>query len=150
MNAGKCVRILTFPSLLVILVVCCAVGESAPQTESSTSVAARSSPAGTVADEKRASEYVGSETCKNCHEEIYDGSEKTPHWKTTLNKLGGPSTQGCEGCHGPGKAHVDGGGDVTKIFTFKNVPTKAIVDRCLSCHAGGTLKYRPRQGTRST
>ncbi len=28
-----------------------------------------------------------------------------------------------------------GGGDVTKIFTFKNVSTKAINDRCMTCHA---------------
>jgi DmsE family decaheme c-type cytochrome len=81
---------------------------------------------------------VGAETCKTCHEDIYNSWAKTPHWKTTLNKLGGPSKQGCEGCHGPGKAHVDGGGDVTKIFTFKNVSAKTISDRCLTCHAGGT------------
>ena len=49
-----------------------------------------------------ASKYVGAETCKTCHEEIYNSWEKTPHWKTTLNKKGGPSKQGCEGCHGPG------------------------------------------------
>ena len=49
-----------------------------------------------------ASQYVGSDTCKTCHEGIYNAWEKTPHWKTTLNKEGGPSQQGCEGCHGPG------------------------------------------------
>src|SRR5580658_4891755 len=62
-----------------------------------------------------ASDYVGSETCKACHEDIYDSWEKTPHWKTTLDTKGGPSRQGCESCHGPGAAHVAGGGDVTKI-----------------------------------
>jgi len=85
-----------------------------------------------------ASQYVGSDTCKTCHEEIYNNWAKTPHWKTTLNKLGGPAKQGCEGCHGPGKAHVEGGGDITKIFTFKNASTHEIDQRCLSCHAGGT------------
>jgi DmsE family decaheme c-type cytochrome len=90
------------------------------------------------ADATNASGYVGTETCKTCHEDVYNNWEKTPHWKTTLDKRGGPSKQGCEGCHGPGKAHVDGGGDVTKIFTFKNVSAKAVNDRCLTCHAGGT------------
>ncbi len=84
------------------------------------------------------SDYVGADTCKTCHEEIYKGWEKTPHWKTTLDTKGGPSHQGCEGCHGPGAAHVAGGGDVTKIFTFKDASTKEINERCLSCHAGGT------------
>ncbi len=83
-------------------------------------------------------QYLGSETCKTCHEDIYNGWEKTPHWKTTLDTKGGPSHQGCEGCHGPGSAHVEGGGDVTKIFTFKDASTKEITDRCLTCHAGGS------------
>ena len=82
-------------------------------------------------------QYLGSETCKTCHEDIYNGWEKTPHWKTTLDTKGGPSHQGCEGCHGPGAAHVAGGGDITKIFTFKDASTKEINDRCMTCHAGG-------------
>ncbi len=82
--------------------------------------------------------YLGAEVCKTCHEDIYDNWEKTPHWKTTLDTKGGPSHQGCESCHGPGSAHVAGGGDITKIFTFKNASTKEINDRCLTCHAGGT------------
>jgi len=84
-----------------------------------------------------AAQYVGAETCKTCHEDLYNSWAKTAHWKTTLNKEGGPAKQGCEGCHGPGKAHVDGGGDVTKIFTFKNA-SAAVSERCLSCHAGGS------------
>src|ERR1700727_1953669 len=82
-------------------------------------------------------EYLGSEVCKTCHEDIYNNWEKTPHWKTTLDTKGGPSHQGCEGCHGPGSAHVAGGGDITKIFVFKDAPTKDINAHCLACHAGG-------------
>ena len=81
---------------------------------------------------------MGSEVCKTCHEDIYNNWEKTPHWKTTLDTKGGPSHQGCESCHGPGSAHVAGGGDITKIFRFENASTKEINDRCLGCHAGGT------------
>jgi DmsE family decaheme c-type cytochrome len=83
------------------------------------------------------SDYVGAETCKACHEGIYNNWEKTPHWKTTLDTKGGPSRQGCEGCHGPGAAHVAGGGDITKIFIFKDHSAKEINDRCLTCHASG-------------
>ena len=85
-----------------------------------------------------AAQYVGSDTCKTCHADLYNNWEKTPHWKTTLDTKGGPSHQGCEGCHGPGSAHVEGGGDITKIFIFKNHSTKEIDNRCLTCHAGGT------------
>lgn len=82
--------------------------------------------------------YVGSETCKTCHEDMYKTFEDTPHFATTMDgKLDarkGPEWHGCEACHGPGKEHVDGGGDKTKIFTFKNASPGEISARCLDCH----------------
>jgi len=84
------------------------------------------------------SEYVGAEVCKTCHADIYNAWEKSPHWKTTLDTKEGPSHQGCESCHGPGSAHVAGGGDVTKIFVFEGHSAKEIDARCMVCHAGGT------------
>lgn len=39
-----------------------------------------------AAPSPEASKYVGAETCKTCHEEIYNAWEKTPHWKTRLSK----------------------------------------------------------------
>ena len=83
------------------------------------------------------SQYVGAETCKTCHDEIYQGYEKSPHYVTMLDTKKGPEWHGCEACHGPGKEHVDGGGDKTKIFTFKNVSAKDISARCLGCHQYG-------------
>src|SRR5579863_5720321 len=80
--------------------------------------------------------YAGAEACKTCHEDLYNGWEKGPHWKQTL-KEGGIAKHGCEDCHGPGAAHIDGGGDKTKIFVFEKHSTKEINERCLSCHAGG-------------
>jgi DmsE family decaheme c-type cytochrome len=41
----------------------------------------------------------------------------------------------CENCHGPGKAHVDSGGDVTKIFRFSQASAKQIDATCLGCHS---------------
>jgi DmsE family decaheme c-type cytochrome len=74
--------------------------------------------------------YVGTDTCKTCHEELYHKNfESTPHFKTTLQ-----DGHGCESCHGPGSAHVEGGGDVTKIISFKALSTQDVNKRCLSCH----------------
>jgi DmsE family decaheme c-type cytochrome len=84
-----------------------------------------------------ASQYVGADTCKTCHEEVFTGFEKTPHWKTTYDTHRGVAYQGCEACHGPGKAHVDGGGDKSKIFIFPGAKAEEISKRCLTCHEFG-------------
>jgi DmsE family decaheme c-type cytochrome len=81
-----------------------------------------------------ASEYVGSDTCKTCHEDLAKHFEHTAHYATVLDKKAAPDHQGCEGCHGPGKAHVEGGGDVTKIVSFKNLTAEEASKRCLTCH----------------
>jgi len=79
--------------------------------------------------------YVGSDTCKACHEEIYTNFATTPHFATTMDgKLDaqkGVEWHGCEACHGPGKEHVDGGGDKSKIFTFKDATPQQTSARCL-------------------
>ena len=76
------------------------------------------------------SQYVGSDTCKTCHEDIYkQGFQLTPHYN--LIKEG---KHGCEDCHGPGQAHVESGGDPTKIRRFTQLSSKEIIRVCLSCH----------------
>lgn len=80
------------------------------------------------------SKYVGSETCKACHEEVFTKFEKTIHWKTMLDTKGGPAKQGCESCHGPGGDHVEGGGDKTKIAILKQMSTRQVSQQCMTCH----------------
>ena len=63
--------------------------------------------------------YVGSDTCITCHAEIGKNFANNPHSKLALKHSGKGIT--CESCHGPGQAHVEGGGDITKIF----LPSKA-------------------------
>jgi DmsE family decaheme c-type cytochrome len=81
---------------------------------------------------------VGSDTCKTCHEDLYTDFATTAHFATTIDaKLDahkGVEWHGCEACHGPGKEHVDGGGDKSKIFTFKNATLRETNARCLRCH----------------
>lgn len=77
--------------------------------------------------------YVGTETCKGCHAEVVDKFEANRHWQASL-KVEGQQAERCESCHGPGSAHVEGGGDKTKIFVFKGASTKAASSQCLACH----------------
>jgi DmsE family decaheme c-type cytochrome len=81
--------------------------------------------------------YVGSDTCQACHTDLFKSFEATPHWKTMLDKRGGPAKQGCESCHGPGKEHVEGGGDKTKITLIKQLSAKKVSETCLTCHQYG-------------
>jgi DmsE family decaheme c-type cytochrome len=118
--------------LIFLFFVVFASGQTTPAAASKSVQSNRESAADKPSSE--ASKYVGAETCKTCHEEIYNAWEKTPHWKTTLNPKGGPSKQGCEGCHGPGADHVAGGGDKTKIFVFGGKSRQETSARCLTCH----------------
>ncbi len=76
-------------------------------------------------------DYVGQETCLTCHEgKDYTG---TPHALKT-NSATPASNHGCESCHGPGKAHVEGEGDKTKIIRPSTLTPREASDICLNCH----------------
>ncbi len=81
--------------------------------------------------------YAGSESCTTCHEDIAKTHDKGPHWKTDLDNRRGIAYQGCEGCHGPGKEHVESGGDASKIISFKKLSSGDASRRCLDCHQYG-------------
>ncbi|MEO6465200.1 MAG: DmsE family decaheme c-type cytochrome [Pyrinomonadaceae bacterium] len=91
-------------------------------------------------------DYVGSETCRGCHESQFDKVAMTKHGKLgTLASWKG-KVVGCESCHGPGKAHVEGGGDKTKIKVFTKMDAKTASESCLACHAGKESHNNFRRG----
>jgi DmsE family decaheme c-type cytochrome len=79
-------------------------------------------------------DFVGQETCATCHADVAKKFGTNPHSRLALEHAGKGVT--CESCHGPGKAHVEGGGDVSKIRRFSQMDTKQIDATCLGCHAG--------------
>jgi len=81
-----------------------------------------------------AADFVGSEVCAACHADVAKKFSDNPHSKLALRHNGTGAT--CESCHGPGKAHVDSGGDVTKIKQLSKMSPKEITATCLGCHAG--------------
>jgi predicted CXXCH cytochrome family protein len=98
---------------------------SKPQT-------AKTSPA--VSNSGNAADYVGSEACKTCHEPQFAWYSKTAHARAAHVETS--KMQGCESCHGPGRLHVESGGDKTKIRTFEGESAKQVSENCLNCHAG--------------
>lgn len=112
-------------------------------------ISQRATGAANSPDEARASaddNYVGTETCAACHETQFKIFEGTKHGKLhTLASWKG-KVVGCESCHGPGKAHVESSGDVTKIISFKRLDSKTISESCLACHAGKETHNNFRRG----
>ncbi len=77
--------------------------------------------------------YVGSKMCETCHTDIAHSFANNPHQKMVF--LHGDHDLTCENCHGPGLAHVQGGGNIHKIFRFEKATPKQIDHKCLACHA---------------
>jgi predicted CXXCH cytochrome family protein len=73
-------------------------------------------------------EFVGSETCQECHADIVKGFKTATH---TRLKAAGPHAKdiGCESCHGPGSVHNQSGGAYHTIVNPKKSP-----EICFQCH----------------
>lgn len=90
---------------------------------------------GAAAATQDAASYVGEETCLGCHDT--QSVKGTAHGMTT-NPRTPASTHGCESCHGPGKAHVDGDGDATKILNPAKMTAQDASAQCVTCHNKNT------------
>ncbi|MGA2855779.1 MAG: cytochrome c3 family protein [Candidatus Sulfotelmatobacter sp.] len=69
---------------------------------------------------------AGTETCTTCHADIAKDYRHAFHAQQGVE---------CEQCHGLGSLHVQGGGDVSKIISFKQRSATDANGVCLSCHA---------------
>jgi len=100
---------------------------------------AKSTPAqpGATAPSAQASDYVGAATCITCHDSEGKSLGRTLHGHAQNPRTPAATGQSCETCHGPGKAHVDGGGDKEKIKRFSAMPARDISDTCVTCHNRG-------------
>ena len=97
-----------------------------------------------------AADYVGSAACKTCHADVWFNFYKNPHYKSVAGGDQPPELTGCEGCHGPGKAHVEArGGKTTIPRAFSLMEPTAILDTCLNCHARDISKTNIRRSQHS-
>jgi DmsE family decaheme c-type cytochrome len=90
--------------------------------------------------------YLGSDVCKTCHQDLWFNFYKNPHFKSIASGKESPEHTGCEGCHGPGKGHVEaGGGSKTIPRAFSLMSSKQALNTCLECHANDFGKANIRR-----
>lgn len=92
-------------------------------------------------------QYVGSAVCKTCHPNIWLNFYKNPHYKSVASGKEPPERSGCEGCHGPGKAHVEARGGKATIRAFSLMAPAAVIDNCLTCHAKDLTRANIRRSS---
>jgi DmsE family decaheme c-type cytochrome len=98
--------------------------------------AAAQTQAGPVSTPPAGSGYVGSNVCRTCHADIWQNFYKNPHFRSIASGKEPPERTGCEGCHGPAKAHVAAhGGKTTIPHAFSLMTPAQVLDDCLGCHA---------------
>jgi len=112
-------------------------GKSSRETKNPEATdAADSGRSSIIAAKPDPADFVGAQACKSCHPAEFKVFYRNPHFKSIASGKEPPDITGCEGCHGPAKAHIEAKGGRTTIpraFTLMS-PAK-IIETCLNCHA---------------
>src|ERR1035441_2749997 len=105
-------------------------------------------PPASLAPRDSATGFVGSQPCKTCHPDVWSKFFKNPHFKSVASGKETPEHTGCEGCHGPGQAHIEAHGGKATIIAFSQLEPRKILDNCLRCHSQ-TLSWAHTRSSRS-
>ena len=145
MTSTNKIKVLLF-SVFTLFLVAWAVSGTVSQASGDSIIPESDSSTVNLIANANPDDLVGSETCKACHEDQFKKFTGTKHAKLQEVASWKDKAQGCESCHGPGKLHVEGGGDKTKIISFTGKNSKQISETCLGCHAGKESHNNFRRG----
>jgi DmsE family decaheme c-type cytochrome len=90
--------------------------------------------------------FVGSNVCKTCHADLWMNFYKNAHYRSIASAKEPPAKTGCEGCHGPGSAHVAAQGGKQSIpRAFSLMQPKQVIETCLECHGRDLARTNVRK-----
>jgi len=93
--------------------------------------------------------YASDAACQICHPDLWGTFSRNAHFKIVVSPRPVQQTFGCESCHGPGQAHVDGNGDKAKINRIEGRPSGQALDACLKCHSQDFNRANVRRSAHS-
>jgi DmsE family decaheme c-type cytochrome len=96
-------------------------------------VAAAQTATATAASDTTPAAFVGAAACKSCHEVQARTYDASPHART-WDARSPAAAQGCETCHGAGRAHVEDPGAKMKVRNFRKIAPREASETCTSCH----------------
>ena len=100
---------------------------------------------GLRAEDAKGGGLVGAQTCATCHEDTVKAFQAGEHGAAMAARSSDMLNKACEGCHGPGAAHVS---DPSKT-NINRIPKQ---DACIACHPKAealmalNLPAHPRNG----
>ncbi len=132
--------------VVVLVILCFGVAVALSATPPQDQPAAAAKPAAAKpANSGPDGDYVGSDTCTNCHEDAHKRFANTVMGRVFAKQRTPLEARGCEACHGPGKAHVDAGGgkDTIPVRFGDDSPQSADQQNaaCLQCHEKGNRMF---------
>ena len=77
-------------------------------------------------------DYAGDQSCVECHSAKSHNFDQSAHFAFMTDAKLPLSQKGCEGCHGPGKAHAEN--PDTEVISFGKLSPKDSAAACLRCH----------------
>lgn len=83
-----------------------------------------------------AQNYVGSEVCQACHEDLFNALQKNPHILVQTEPKYRAVGHACEACHGPGSHHAESA-NAADIRNPARLKPAAADQVCLGCHLNG-------------
>jgi DmsE family decaheme c-type cytochrome len=83
----------------------------------------------------QAADYVGEKECLSCHDAQAQGYVGSPHHRVADPRTPA-SKQGCETCHGPGRAHA-ADPVAARLRSFRTLAADEVNATCAACHSRG-------------